>query len=103
MLGNVNHTEFTDTIFMKQALGISGGSGAISAARMLNVTRSLMKGFMDMARGVDGDEGILSGDEEVAEAFQKLCSTTTIPVMRVRRICVHCRRHELKHISVMIE
>jgi hypothetical protein len=73
VLGKSNHTDFTDTIFLKQALGISGGAGTISAARMLNVTRTFVKAFMDMVSEVNGeDEGVLSGDDSVAEQFPEV-------------------------------
>jgi hypothetical protein len=72
-LGNVNHTDFTDTIFLKHALGISGGAGAISASRMLQTTRAFVKAFMDMvSEGKGGFEGLLSGDSNAAEEFPEV-------------------------------
>jgi hypothetical protein len=72
-LGKVNHTDFTDTIFLKHALGVSGGAGAISASRMLNTTRTFVKAFMDMvSQGEGGPEGLLSGDSDVTEKFPEV-------------------------------
>jgi hypothetical protein len=70
MLGMTNHTDFTDTIFLKQALGISGGTGVISASRLLNVTRTFVKAFMDtISEGSGANESVSSGDNSVLEQF----------------------------------
>jgi hypothetical protein len=42
------HTDFRDTISLKQALGLSSGDGSISASRMLNSRSTFVKAFMDM-------------------------------------------------------
>jgi hypothetical protein len=40
---------------------------------MLNVTRTFVKAFMDMASEVNGeDQGVFSGDDSVAEQFPEV-------------------------------
>jgi len=73
VLGKSNHTDFSDIIFLKQALGRSGGDGAIKAARMLEISRNLVKAFVDMVSGVDGgSEGVLSGNKTVLQEFPEI-------------------------------
>jgi hypothetical protein len=73
VLGMANHTDFTDLTFLKQALGISGGTGVISGPRMLNVSRTFVKAFMDMvSEGSRGNEGVLSGDNSILEQFPEI-------------------------------
>jgi hypothetical protein len=63
ILGNSNHTDYSDLIFLKQANGIAGGEGVIAATRFLEVSRKLAGDFFEFIGG--GGEDILMGDEEV--------------------------------------
>ena len=72
VLGKSNHTDYTDTIFLKQTFGYSGGAGAITAPRMLEVTRVFVKAFMDKVSGSDSSGGVLSGDESVARNYPEV-------------------------------
>ncbi|KAG9195019.1 hypothetical protein G6011_00139 [Alternaria panax] len=68
--GKSNHTDFSDLIVLKQGLGISGGEGAVSAERMISITRTLVESFQSLLVGVD--EGILSGTNETRAAWPEL-------------------------------
>ncbi|CAI6340255.1 unnamed protein product [Periconia digitata] len=68
--GSVNHTDFSDLVFMRQANGISGGEGAITATRLLEISRTIVGDFIGLVTG--SGEGILSGNEEVGESFPEL-------------------------------
>lgn len=73
VLGNSNHTDYTNTIFLKQALSYAGGLGAIKAARMLKISRTFVKAFIDMVSGSDSkNEGVLSGDKRVAKDYPEV-------------------------------
>ncbi|KAF1851617.1 uncharacterized protein K460DRAFT_413159 [Cucurbitaria berberidis CBS 394.84] len=69
-LGNINHTDFSDLIFLKQANGISGGGAAIPATRFLNVTRTFVGAFFEMLIG--GGEGVLTGDAQVQREWPEV-------------------------------
>jgi hypothetical protein len=69
-LGNTNHTDFSDLIFMKQANGIAGGGDAISATTMLNYTRTFVGAFFEMLLG--GGEGVLKGDAQVQQEWPEV-------------------------------
>lgn len=79
--GNSNHTDFSDLIVLKQGLGIAGGEGAVSAERMINITRALVRDFQSLLLGKG--EGILSGTTEVRAAWPELewLYNKTIPVI----------------------
>lgn len=68
--GQSNHTDFSDLIVVKQGLGISGDEGAVSAERMINITRTLVGDFQSLL-GERG-EGILSGTNETRAAWPEL-------------------------------
>jgi hypothetical protein len=68
VLGKVNHAEFRNTIFLKQALDFPGGDGAISASGMLQVTRTFVKAFIDMV----SEGSVLSANNDTAEQFPEV-------------------------------
>jgi hypothetical protein len=68
--GKSNHTDFSDLIVLKQGLGISGGEGAVSADRMIKITRTLVESFQGYLLGKG--EGILSGTNEIRAAWPEL-------------------------------
>jgi hypothetical protein len=68
--GKTNHSDFADYIVIKQGLGLAGGEGAVSAERMINITRTLVGDFQGLVRGKG--EGELSGTEEVRDAWPEL-------------------------------
>lgn len=68
--GRSNHSDFSDLILMKQGLGITGGQGALTAERMINITRTLVRGFQDLLVGKG--EGVLSGTDEIRAAWPEL-------------------------------
>ncbi|KAF2627314.1 hypothetical protein BU25DRAFT_410927 [Macroventuria anomochaeta] len=68
--GRSNHTDFSDLIVLKQGLGITGGQGAVTAERMINITRTLVGSFQGLLVG--RGEGVLSGSEEVRKAWPEL-------------------------------
>jgi len=70
IMGRSNHTDYSDLIFLKQANGIAGGNGVISAARFLEVSRILVANFFGMLVG--RGEGILSGTDQVKEMFPEV-------------------------------
>ncbi|KAJ4348797.1 uncharacterized protein N0V89_010175 [Didymosphaeria variabile] len=70
ILGHSNHTDFSDLIFLKQANGIAGGEGAITAERFLQVSRTMVSAFFGLLVGKG--EGVLSGSAEVQEAFPEV-------------------------------
>ncbi|KAF2996810.1 hypothetical protein E8E13_001807 [Curvularia kusanoi] len=49
--GRSNHTDFSDLIVMKQGLGITGGQGAVTAERMIHITRTLVRSFQGLLLG----------------------------------------------------
>lgn len=66
--GNVNHSDFSDTVLWKQWLGLAGGgNGTSSAARVVQETRKFVGDFMRFVGG--GGEGVLSGTEEVGREW----------------------------------
>ncbi|KAF9697381.1 hypothetical protein EKO04_005011 [Ascochyta lentis] len=65
-----NHSDFSDLIVVKQGLGIAGGEGAVSADRMVDITRTLVGEFQRLLVG--RDEGVLSGTDEVRAAWPEL-------------------------------
>jgi hypothetical protein len=68
--GKSNHTDFSDLIVLKQGLGIAGGEGAVSAERMIEITRELVGDFQDLVLGKG--EGVLSGTNAVRAAWPEL-------------------------------
>ncbi|KAL1602405.1 hypothetical protein SLS60_005821 [Paraconiothyrium brasiliense] len=70
ILGQSNHTDFSDLIFLKQANGIAGGGDAITAERFLQVSRTIVSAFFGLLLGKG--EGVLSGSTEVQEAFPEV-------------------------------
>ena len=67
ILGHSNHTDYSDLIFLKQANGIAGGAGVISAERFLEVSRTFVGAFFEMLVGKG--EGALSGSADVTGKF----------------------------------
>ena len=63
ILGNSNHSDYSDLIFLKQAIGIGGGEGAITGSRLLEVSRKFVADFFAFVNG--GGEGVLVGDGTV--------------------------------------
>ena len=51
ILGDSNHTDFSDLIFLKQANGVAGGAGKITAERFLELSRILLGDFFEMLLG----------------------------------------------------
>ncbi len=68
--GRSNHSDFSDLIVMKQALGITGGLGAMTAERMINITRTLVGSFQGLLVGKG--EGVLRGTDETRAAWPEL-------------------------------
>jgi hypothetical protein len=68
--GKSNHTDFSDLIVLKQGLGIAGGEGAVSAERMIEITRKLVGNFQSLILGKGA--GVLSGTVEVRTAYPEL-------------------------------
>jgi hypothetical protein len=68
--GKSNHTDFSDLIVVKQGLGITGADGAVSAKRMVDITRTLVGGFQGLLVG--RGEGVLSGTNEARAAWPEL-------------------------------
>lgn len=70
ILGGSNHTDFSDLIFLKQANGIAGGTGVITATRFLEVSRILVRHFFDMLLGKG--QGVLDDTAKVEEMFPEV-------------------------------
>ncbi|PSN69375.1 hypothetical protein BS50DRAFT_619993 [Corynespora cassiicola Philippines] len=64
VLGNSNHTDYSDLIVLKQANGVAGGRNTIQANRMIDLVRIFVRTFFDMVGGRIGGEGILSGSKQ---------------------------------------
>jgi pimeloyl-ACP methyl ester carboxylesterase len=69
--GNVNHTDFSDLVVWKQALGITGGGeGTAKANRVVQFARQFVRDFMKFAaNGGRAGEGVLSGNDEVRKEW----------------------------------
>lgn len=73
VLGNTNHTDFSDLILWKQWTGVAGGGeGTIAAARMVDVTRTFVGDFFKLVEGRGEREGVLSGNEEVGRLWPEV-------------------------------
>jgi hypothetical protein len=70
ILGNSNHTDYSDLVFFKQAVGIAGGEGAITAERFLEVERKFVGDFFRFLGG--GGEGVLAGDEKIRREWPEV-------------------------------
>ncbi|KAH6642464.1 hypothetical protein C7974DRAFT_385486 [Boeremia exigua] len=68
--GRSNHSDFSDLIIMKQGLRITGGQGAMTAERMINITRTLVGSFQGLLVGKG--EGVLSGTDEIRALWPEL-------------------------------
>ncbi|KAJ8116347.1 hypothetical protein OPT61_g2201 [Boeremia exigua] len=68
--GRTNHSDFSDLIVLKQGLGVAGGQGAMTADRMINITRTLVGSFQGLLVGKG--EGVLSGTNETRAAWPEL-------------------------------
>lgn len=76
--GRTNHSDFSDLAVLLQAKGITGGDGAIKAARMVDITRRFVRVFFDMV-GRMGGEGILSGSDRVKKEWPEVEFASSAP------------------------
>lgn len=70
ILGNSNHTDYSDLIFLKQANNITGGEDVILAKRFLQIYRTMVGDFFEMLVGKG--EGILNGSGTVQDKFPEV-------------------------------
>lgn len=71
ILGNVNHTDFSDLVVLKQGAGIAGGEDAIRATRLVEIVRKFVGDFLTFV-GTTGEEGVLSGSVSVKKAWPEV-------------------------------